>query len=74
MMKVLLDSKPWERDPNVIPLPWRSDVAEDVQTRARDGRLKFGVMRWDGMVMPHPPIQRVIEETVGELRGKGFEV
>ena len=74
MMKILLDSKPWERDPNVIPLPWRSDVDEEVRASGKDKKRKFGVMQWDGMVMPHPPIQRVLQETVEKLRGEGSKV
>ena len=74
MMRVLLSSKPWERDPNVIPLPWRSDLHEEVRARGKDKKLKFGVMQWDEMVMPHPPIQRVLQETVNKLKGEGFEV
>ncbi|KAL8972015.1 MAG: hypothetical protein Q9183_000771 [Haloplaca sp. 2 TL-2023] len=74
MMKTLLSSKPWISDPNVISLPWRPDVTEEVSSQAADRKLKFGVMRWDGIVMPHPPIKRVLEETVIKLRSTGFEV
>lgn len=74
MMKTLLGSNPWNRDPNVIPLPWRPHVTEKVSSQVADRKLKFGVMRWDGVVMPHPPIQRVLEETVSKLRSTGFEV
>lgn len=74
LMKTLLGAKPWETDPGVLPIPWRAVQEEEVRERARKGKLVFGVMRWDSLVMPHPPIQRVIEETVEKLREKGHEV
>lgn len=66
MVETLLNVKPWERDPGVVPLPWRSEEQAEVRRRAAESRLCFGVMRWDGVVMPHPPIQRAVEETVAK--------
>ena len=64
--KTLLDAEPWERDPGVIPLPWR----DEKQAKG----LSFGVMRWDGVIMVHPPVLRAIEMTIGKLRAEGHEV
>lgn len=74
LVKVILASKPWLRDPNVMPLPWRVEEQQDVHNRAQESGLCFGVMRWDGMVMPHPPVQRAIRETVANLKAQGHEV
>ena len=74
MMETLLGSKPWERDPVVIPLPWRREEQEEVRRRARTSGLCFGVMRWDGVIKPHPPLRRTIEKTIGKLRAEGHEV
>ena len=74
MMETLLGSKPWEYDPVVIPLPWRGEEQAEVRRRARTSGLCFGVMRWDGVIKPHPPIRRAIEKTVAKLRAEGHEV
>ena len=74
LVETLLDAKPWERDPGVLPLPWRSEVQAHIRRQVAESRLCFGVMRWDGVVMPHPPIQRAIDETVVKLKMKGHEV
>lgn len=74
MIKTLLDAKPWQRDPRVIPLPWRNEEQLEVQQRARSSGLCFGVLMWDGVIMPHPPIRRAIRKTVAKLRANGHEV
>ncbi|KAK0515032.1 hypothetical protein JMJ35_002411 [Cladonia borealis] len=74
MMETLLSSKPWERDPCVLPLPWREIEQVEIGRRARTSGLCFGVMRWDGMVMPHPPILQAIDKIVTRLRENGHEV
>ena len=74
LVKALVDLKPWEHDPAVVPLPWRGEEQAELWCRTRTSGLCFGVMAWDGVVMPHPPIQRVINETVAKLRAKGHEV
>lgn len=74
MVEMLLNAKPWEHDPTVVPLPWQGEKQAEVQRRARSPGLCFGVMWWDGVVAPHPPIQRVMEEIVAKLKEKGHEV
>ncbi|CAH0003405.1 unnamed protein product [Clonostachys byssicola] len=40
-------------DVTCAPIPWRNlDTLK--------GKLTFGMMRWDGVVMPHPPILRAM--------------
>ncbi len=72
--KLILDAEPWQSDPQVIKLPWRSEEQTEIRERAKTSGLCFGVMKWDGLVMPHPPIQRVIEEMVEKLKKQGHEV
>lgn len=74
MVRVLLDTEPWRLDPKVIKLPWRGEEQADIHERAATSGLCFGVMAWDGMVMPHPPIQRAIAGTVEKLKARGHEV
>ncbi|OQV08962.1 hypothetical protein CLAIMM_13157 [Cladophialophora immunda] len=54
-------------EPNVVPLPWR-----DVQ--APKGKLSVGLWEFDGVVTPHPPIQRALRETAQKLISAGHEV
>ncbi|KAJ4360074.1 uncharacterized protein N0V89_000633 [Didymosphaeria variabile] len=62
------EQKPWELDPDVIPGPWGSlsSVAGE--------KLRIGVVRRDGVVEPHPPILRLLNEVAGKLRKSGIEV
>lgn len=70
VMKSLIDSKPWQFDARCVPIPWREDVYRDVTSRP----LVIGVLRDDGVARPHPPISRVLEETVEALRSAGHIV
>ena len=62
-MKTIIDSKPWLTDPILVPMPWR-----DAKVVVDEGKkIKVGVMRWDGAVMPHPPVLRAMDELVAKL-------
>ena len=65
-VKTVIASKPWIRDPALIPFPWR----DDVQYLGGEGgkRLKVGVMWDDGVVKPHPPVIRAMKEVVAKLK------
>ena len=74
IMTSILSLRPWLRDPNVVPMLWRGDIVDATLARVAangtcngDRRLKFGMFRTDGMVTPHPPIQRglrLVEEAI----------
>ena len=49
---------------------WRSGSFIEMQTRP----LVIGVMRDDGVVRPHPPISRVLDDVVAALQGAGHEI
>ena len=53
-------------EPNVVPLPWR-----DLPTPK--GKLSFGLWEFDGVVKPHPPILRALQETAQKLVNSGHE-
>ncbi|KAF2847529.1 general amidase-like protein GmdA [Plenodomus tracheiphilus IPT5] len=74
--QAILQQKPWDIDPMVHEIPWRTDAENDVSNRASgaNGGLVFGVMRTDGIVTPHPPVLRAVDEVVAALRAKGHEV
>jgi amidase len=68
--KAVIDEAPWDQDPKCSPIPWRSDVFEDVRSRP----LVIAVMRDDGVVKPHLPVSRVLEEIVKKLELAGHEI
>ncbi|MDI1486740.1 MAG: hypothetical protein OHK93_006001 [Ramalina farinacea] len=65
-MKTVIDSKPWIEDPTLVPLPWRTGEFSQRVNGSR--RLKIGVMESDGIVTPHPPIQRAMRAIVSQLK------
>ena len=69
----MLESKPWLEDPKVAAMPWNIDIGEAVASTKKSG-FTFGVMRHDGVVTPHPPIQRGMEWVISALRSQGHEV
>ena|ERR1700737_5016701 len=70
-VKSVLSQKPWFRDPKVIELDWRESAVEEVR---RAEKLCFGIMKWEGTIMPHPPILRGMEMVVDALKTAGHEV
>ncbi|KAH7028573.1 amidase signature domain-containing protein [Macrophomina phaseolina] len=74
LLKSILSTRPWQADPKVINLPWRHEAENLVKSKISTKKLTFGVIRTDGMVNPHPPVTRAINETVGALRAAGYEV
>ncbi|OJJ05975.1 hypothetical protein ASPVEDRAFT_139371 [Aspergillus versicolor CBS 583.65] len=70
----ILSSQPWLHDPKVIHLPWRVDTEDEVRQSVASKTLTFGVLRTDGVIQPHPPVTRAINETVQALKAAGYEV
>ncbi len=78
-MKVMLESFPWKNDCDVIEMPWRQEKIQSVRSRMsrrgeKDGNLVFAIMRDDGKVRPHPPIQRALTLVKEALLSQGYEV
>ncbi|EGU73612.1 hypothetical protein FOXB_15878 [Fusarium oxysporum f. sp. conglutinans Fo5176] len=81
MFKAVLGREPWLKDPAVIPITFRQDVAESYQRRADDkGNAKFGerplkmgVLWRDGMVGLHPPVLRGLKVVVEALKKAGHK-
>ena len=59
-MKPVIDKKPWLTEAALLPFPWR----ESLHLK----RLKVGVIWDDGVVKPHPPIIRALNELVSKLK------
>lgn len=80
-MKSVLSTQPWLRDPEVVPIPWRQTLVDSTLSRASaDGSsnyntpLKLGIYWTNGVVGPHPPIDRGLRAVVDTLRKAGHKV
>ncbi|PFH56204.1 hypothetical protein XA68_16898 [Ophiocordyceps unilateralis] len=66
-MRVVLAAEPWLTEP-LLAMPWRS------QTEAmRNEKLRIGFMAFDGVVMPHPYITRVLADVRAKLERAGHQ-
>lgn len=65
ILKVWNAFEPWLDDPAVMAKRWHS---APVLTKPI-----IGVMYWDEVVMPHPPIQRALRTVLGKLKAAGHE-
>ncbi|KAJ5565949.1 Amidase [Penicillium sp. DV-2018c] len=68
-MEALPEARAWEIDPQVVPMPWRTQLATP---GAR--RLKIGVLVDDGVVRVQPPAARAVKEVISALKEAGHEV
>ena len=74
-MKALLSQQPWLHDPLVVEIPWRDSQEKEVlDIVGSKSRLTFGVIKNDGVITPHPPVQRAIDMTVAALEKQGHKV
>ncbi|CAF3345770.1 unnamed protein product [Rotaria socialis] len=75
-MQAFLQQEPWKYDPKLIDIPWR----ETRYLEGKTGKKVFGVMAvggifgFDGIVMPHPPILRGIQQVIISLQKAGHTV
>jgi amidase len=64
--KTVVNSKPWERDPNMVPIEWR-----EVELPTK---LSFGLIVDNGICRPTPPVVRALAETKAALEAAGHNV
>ena len=73
LMKCIIGKQNSLEDASLIDLPWRvSSISESQPTL--DGRPVFAVLRCDGNISPHPPVQRALNMVVRALQRQGYEV
>ena len=65
-MKTVIDSKPWLEEPSLVPIPWRDQG--NYLSHSSGKKLKIGVLWHDGIVKPHPPVLRALQEVVDKLK------
>jgi amidase len=63
-LKTIIDAKPWYKEPTLLPFPWREEEF------FKEKKLKVAVMWDDGVVKPHPPITRALQQVVEKLKGR----
>jgi amidase len=72
----VLAGEPWLRDPKSPEIPWRPEMEKLEFIKDKDGKKRkpvFGIMAWDGVVMPHPPMRRAFKTTVDAMVKAGYE-
>lgn len=65
--QIVTAAAPWLNDPSVVRKEW-------MPRPALKQAICIGVMKFDGVVMPHPPILRALKEAVRKLKAHGCEV
>lgn len=76
IFKAILEQSPWNHDPLVLELPWRSSVERNLQVciNGNPSTLTFAIMHDDGVVKSQPPVQRAIKLIEKTLRNKSHQV
>ncbi|OAL21018.1 hypothetical protein AYO20_11442 [Fonsecaea nubica] len=67
MLRVWNNHEPWLYDPVVMTKKWATNIGVPA-------KATIGVMFWDEVVMPHPPVQRALKMAVDKLKHAGHEV
>ncbi|KAI1327595.1 amidase signature domain-containing protein [Xylariaceae sp. FL0255] len=81
LLRANLSTKPWLRDPAVVPIPFRDEISKQYESRADPSGiandslpLKLGVLWTDGTAQPHPPVTRGLNMVVEAVRNAGHKV
>jgi amidase len=77
VIKGILSQQPWLHDPLVAEIPWRDEQEQavlDIVKSGSGGQLAFAVMRDDGVVRCHPPMQRAVDIVVKIAEKLGHKV
>lgn len=74
LIKSLLGQQPWLHDPLCNEIPWRQDHEDQILDLISSSHLAFGILKHDGAVTPHPPVQRALDMVVQILKKLGHEV
>ena len=74
LVKSLLSQQPWLQDPLCHEIPWRYEQEKHVRDLISTSKLAFGVIKHDGIVTPHPPVQRAVDLVIDSLKGLGHKV
>lgn len=70
-MKTVVNAKPWLIDLKCHPIPWRE---YELDSAMNNKKLRIGVMHWDGIALPQPPVRRAMKTLEAALVAAGHEV
>ncbi|KAI6012455.1 amidase signature domain-containing protein [Pisolithus orientalis] len=68
---VMLEAEPWLREPPLLEMPWKENVARG---HGLPERLSIAILYDDGVVRPHPPILQALDMYKQALENAGHEV
>jgi amidase len=68
VMEAMLATEPWRRDPVMVPVGWRRELAAKPERK-----LKIGFYVDDGAVRCQPPIEAAVRKAAEALREAGHE-
>ena len=68
--RCVIDAEPWKMDARCLPIPWRSDIFSSVSEHP----LTIAVLPDDGVVEPHPPVTRIMNNAIELLRSAGHAI
>ncbi|GLB42408.1 putative amidase [Lyophyllum shimeji] len=71
--KAIIDAEPWTRDPLVLRKEW-SEKEYRLEYHGGGKELCFAMLWDNGVVRPHPPLQRAMEMTKAALEAAGHKV
>ncbi|THX94769.1 amidase [Aureobasidium pullulans] len=79
VLRLLLDSAPWNSCSDVLEIPWRQEKLDAIKKRAYipeklNGRLVFALMKDDGHSTPDLPTKQALATVEQSLRLCGHEV
>ncbi len=74
VFKSLLSQEPWLHDPLCNEIPWRQNQEDQILGLISSSKLAFGILKHDGAITPHPPVQRALDIVVETLKKLGHEV
>ncbi|KAK4208752.1 amidase signature domain-containing protein [Rhypophila decipiens] len=76
VLRSLLSTEPWLHDPYIVPIPWRETEEYHAESGDLDEpyRPAFGIMESDGVVTPHPPVQRALKAVKEALSRLGHKM
>lgn len=64
-MKTIIAAQPWLVESSLLPFPWKDEISHSGARSSK--RLKVGVLWDDGVVKPHPPVIRALQEVAESL-------
>jgi amidase len=70
--KTIVDAQPWTLDPGCFPLPWNQRIIENITSNHR--KLRIGLLEWDDICLPQPPIRNALQKAKHALIQAGHEI